>query len=51
MENWISDWLPGAIERGWKIAVFPVADGGERGVVVEPASLDADLRAELSNYE
>jgi hypothetical protein len=31
--------------------VFPVVDSGERGVVVEPESLEADLRAELSSYE
>jgi hypothetical protein len=51
LEKWISEWLPGAVERGWKVAVFPVVDGGERGVVVEPALLEADLRAELSSYE
>jgi hypothetical protein len=51
LDRWLDEWLPGARDRGWKIAVFPVSDAQERGVVVEPQLIDTDLRAELAQYE
>jgi len=51
LEEWLDSWLPGARDRGWKIAVFPIADARERGIVVEPNQVDADLRTELAQYE
>jgi hypothetical protein len=51
VQRWLNEWLPNFRNDGRKIAVFPVGDGTERGVVVDPQVIEADLCAELSQYE
>jgi hypothetical protein len=51
VQRWLKEWLPNFRNDGRKIAVFHVGDGAERGVVVDPQVIEADLRAELSQYE
>lgn len=49
LDAWMERWIPG-IERDRRlIAVFPLAN--DKGVVVDPARLAADLNEELTNYE
>jgi hypothetical protein len=51
VQRWLNEWLPNFRNDGRRIAVFPVGDGAERGVVVDTQVIEADLRAELAQYE
>jgi hypothetical protein len=49
MDAWLERWIPGMIEDKRFAAVFPTPE--DKGIVVEPRRLEADLRAELEHYE
>jgi hypothetical protein len=51
LEDWLKQWLPGMAEEGVQVAVFPVVQQKERGVVVPPEQLQRDLEQELERYE
>ena len=44
LDTWLSDWLPGMIDDGTQVAVFPLP--GEDGVATEPGVLEAHLLEE-----
>jgi hypothetical protein len=48
LTGWMERWIPGMYRDGRLVAVFPAP--GDRGVVVEPRRLAADLREELAGY-
>ena len=49
LDDWMQKWLPGVNKDERLIAVFPVPPN--RGIVVSPLRLKADLEAALSLYE
>lgn len=49
LNTWFERWVPGMERDGRLVAVFPTP--GSRGLAVEPARLETDLRRELANYE
>jgi hypothetical protein len=49
LDVWIEHWIPGMTKDGKEVAVFPTPD--EKGVVVPPERLFADLSQELAQYE
>ncbi len=51
VQRWLAEWLPNLRKDCRRIAVFPVENGRERGVIVELQVVESDLRAELSQYE
>jgi hypothetical protein len=51
LEAWMERWLPRITSDGVQVAVFPVIEQKERGVVVPPEQLQRDLEQELKQYE
>ncbi|MDB4983053.1 MAG: hypothetical protein JWM82_3805 [Myxococcales bacterium] len=49
VHEWTMSFLPGLIEEGMKVAVFPTPAG--KGVVVDASRLKADIEAELARLE
>lgn len=49
LDSWLKRWLPGLKDENKLLAVFPTPQG--RGIAVEPARLEMDLREELKWYE
>jgi len=49
MEAWLARWIPGMMRDARLVAVFPTPS--DKGVAVEPAQLEADLRGKLAEYE
>ena len=49
MDAWLARWIPGMTRDGRLVAVFPTPN--DRGVVVEPTQLEADLRAKLAEFD
>ncbi len=47
--DWLMKWTPGMIKDKRVVAVFPIPSG--KGVIVNPAYLEKDLKEELSQYE
>lgn len=48
LEDWTERWIPGIERDGRLLAVFPTPE--DKGPVMEPSRLLADIRAELENY-
>jgi hypothetical protein len=49
VQDWLVRWTPGMVQAGRAVAVFPTPD--DRGTLVEPGDLAADLEEELSLIE
>ncbi len=49
LDAWMKRWIPGMIQDGRRIAVFPTPD--DKGVVVEPIRLQTDINEECEQYE
>lgn len=49
LEVWMQKWLPGMIQDGRRVAIFPTPD--DKGVVVEPTRIQHDLSDECEQYE
>jgi len=49
LDDWLNKWLPGMMRDGRQVAVFPIP--GQKGIVVSPERLKADLLAECEQYE
>ncbi len=49
MDDWLQKWIPGMLQDGALVAVFPSPD--DKGVVVTPDRLRSDLEEELERYE
>jgi len=49
LDVWLQRWIPGMDTDGRSVAVIPTPD--DRGVVVDPTRLEAELLEELSQYE
>jgi hypothetical protein len=51
LDGWMETWLPNMMADGVQLAVFPVVNKTESGVVVPAAQLLRDLQEELRKYE
>jgi hypothetical protein len=49
VHDWIQKWVPGLAADGHKVAVFPTLE--MKGTVADPATVAADLQAELDRLE
>jgi hypothetical protein len=50
LSAWLERWIPGMLRDRKKIAVFPTSAAYDKGIVVPPDRLRADLQRELSQY-
>ncbi len=49
VDAWLDRWIPGMVNDGRLVAVFPTTQ--EKGVAVEPRNVESDLREELLQYD